>query len=80
MRNRAGFSLIELMVTVLILGLIAGFSLPAFNRYLTGWNLRNAHGMVISELKLLRQRSITRGQSLRVWFSQGSNMYWFQNT
>jgi prepilin-type N-terminal cleavage/methylation domain-containing protein len=79
MRPRAGFSLTEMMATVLILGMIAAFSVPAVNKYLTGWNLRTSRNTVISELKLLRQKAITRGQSLRVWFSPASNLYWFQN-
>jgi prepilin-type N-terminal cleavage/methylation domain-containing protein len=79
MRRRAGFSLAEMMVTVLILGLIAAFSVPAVNMYLAGWNLQSSHNTVVSELKLLRERAIARGQSLRVWFSPTTNMYWFQN-
>jgi prepilin-type N-terminal cleavage/methylation domain-containing protein len=79
MRPRAGFSLTEMMATVLILGMIAAFSVPAVNKYLTGWNLQTGRNTVVSELKLLRQKAITRGQSLRVWFSPGSDMYWFQN-
>lgn len=79
MRPRAGFSLAEMMVTVLILGMVAAFSVPAFNKYLTGWNLTTSRTTVVTELKLLRQKAITRGQSLGVWFSPNSNMYWFQN-
>lgn len=79
MRPRAGFSLTEMMATVLILGMIAAFSVPAVNKYLTGWNLKSGHSTVVSELKLLRQKAITRGQSLRIWFSPSSDMYWFQD-
>lgn len=79
MRPRAGFSLTEMMATVLILGLVAAFSVPAVNKYLTGWNLQTGRNTVVSELKLLRQKAISRGQSLRVWFSPGSDMYWFFN-
>jgi Tfp pilus assembly protein FimT len=69
----------ELMVTVLILGLIAAFSVPAVNRYLAGWNLQASRNTVISELKLLRQKAISRGQSLRVWFSPNADTYWFRD-
>ncbi len=79
MHRREGFSLTEMMTTVLILGLIAAFSVPAINTYLTGWNLKSSHSTIVSELKLLRQKAITRGQSLRVWFGQASNSYWFQD-
>jgi prepilin-type N-terminal cleavage/methylation domain-containing protein len=79
MGRRAGFSLMELMTVVTILGLLALFSIPAVNKYLTDWNLKNSRNMVISEIKLLRQRAITQGRSLRIWFSQGSNQYWFQD-
>jgi prepilin-type N-terminal cleavage/methylation domain-containing protein len=79
MRRREGFSLVEMMATVLILGLIAAFSIPAVNKYLTGWNLQTSRSTVVSELKLLREKAITRGQSLRVWFSPTTDMYWFQD-
>jgi prepilin-type N-terminal cleavage/methylation domain-containing protein len=79
MRPRAGFSLAEMMAVVLILGMIAALSVPAIGKYLTGWNLKSGHTTVVSELKLLRQKAISQGLSLRVWFSPNSNMYWFQN-
>jgi prepilin-type N-terminal cleavage/methylation domain-containing protein len=79
MRRRAGFSLTELMTTVLILGLIAAFSVPAVMKSVSAWNLHTSRDMVISEVRLLRQKAITQGRSLRVWFSPGSNLYWFQN-
>ena len=79
MRSRAGFSLTELMTTLVVISLIALFSIPAINKSLTGWNLANSRRLVVSEMKLLRQKAITQGRSLRIWFSPGSNRYWFQN-
>ena len=79
MSRRAGFSLTELMTAVLILGILATFSAPAVFKALSGWNLHNSREIVISEVKLLREKAITQGRSLRVWFSPGSNLYWFQN-
>ena len=79
MSRRAGFSLTELMTTVLILGLIAAFSVPGVVKAMAGWNLNSSRNQVISEVKLLRQKAITQGRSLHVWFSPGSNLYWFQN-
>jgi prepilin-type N-terminal cleavage/methylation domain-containing protein len=79
MRRPAGFSLIELMTTVLILGLICTFSIPAVMKSLSAWNLHTSRDIVVSEMKLLRQKAITQGRSLHVWFSPSSNQYWFQN-
>lgn len=79
MRQRAGFSLVELMVTITVAGMILAFSIPAMNSYLTEWQLRQAHRTLISELKLLRQKAVSEGRQRRMWFSQGSGNYWFQN-
>src|SRR5262245_1676119 len=79
MSRRAGFSLTELMTAVLILGILAAFSVPGVVKALAGWNLNASRNTVISEVKLLRQKAITQGRSLHVWFSPGSGTYWFQN-
>ena len=79
MRNHRGFSLVELMVGITIFGVVAAFSVPALNGYLTTWNLTTAHTTLISELKLTRQKAISEGRNRRIWFSPGSQLYWFQN-
>jgi prepilin-type N-terminal cleavage/methylation domain-containing protein len=79
MSRRAGFSLTELMTVVLILGIIAGFAVPAVIKALSGWNLHTSREIVISEVKLLREKAIAQGRGLRIWFSPGSSLYWFQN-
>jgi len=79
MSRRAGFSLTELMVTVLVMGILAAFSAPAVFKAISRWNLHTSRQLVISEVKLLREKAVTQGRPLRIWFSPGSNLYWFLN-
>src|SRR5947209_2209428 len=79
MSRRAGFSLIELMTAILIMGMIAGFSIPAIAKALSGWNLHTSRELMISEFKLLREKAVAQGRPLHVWVSQGSSTYFFQN-
>jgi len=79
MSRRAGFSLVELMTTVLILGIIASFSAPAVVKALSGWNLHNSRMLMIEEFKLLRERSVSQGRALSIWCSPGSSSYFFKN-
>src|SRR5262249_32420072 len=79
MSRRAGFSLTELMVTVLVMRILAAFSAPAVFKAISRWNLHTSRQLVISEVKLLREKAVTQGRPLRIWFSPGSNLYWFLN-
>jgi prepilin-type N-terminal cleavage/methylation domain-containing protein len=79
MSRRGGFSLTELMMVLVILGIIATFSAPAIFKALSGWNLHNSRELMISEVKLLREKAVAQGRPLRIWFSPGSSNYWFQN-
>jgi prepilin-type N-terminal cleavage/methylation domain-containing protein len=76
LRNRSGFSLVELAVTVLIAGLILAFSVPAFNRYMTGQNVRNSAGILAGEMQLARARAVSTNNRVWVWYSTGYTWYW----
>jgi prepilin-type N-terminal cleavage/methylation domain-containing protein len=79
MSRRAGFSLIELMTAILIMGMIAGFSIPAVAKALSGWNLHTSRELMISEFKLMRERAVSQGRTLSIWCSPGSSTYFFKN-
>ena len=79
MRRKAGFSLVELMITITLVGVLLGLSVPSMNRFLTKWQLQQAHRTLLSEIKLLRQRAITESRPRRMWFSTGSGYYWTQD-
>jgi hypothetical protein len=67
------------MVGLVLVGLVAAFTVPALNRQMTTWNLRTAHNTLNSEIKLLRQKAISEGRNRRMWFSPGSPYYWTQD-
>ena len=66
--TRHGFTLIELMVVVGIMGLITLFALPAFRGASRGGNLRAASLQLNSVLGLARQTSISTRQEVSVLF------------
>jgi prepilin-type N-terminal cleavage/methylation domain-containing protein len=75
-RRTAGFSLVELMVVLVIGGLILGMGLPALNRYMTGGNVRNAANILEGEMRLARQKAVSRDMRAYVWYASGVNYYY----
>ena len=75
LRNAAGFSLIEVAVVVLILGLLFGFSIPTFGSYRQSQMLEAATQSLIGQLRLGRQKAIGIQHEQRLSFSVGTNRY-----
>jgi prepilin-type N-terminal cleavage/methylation domain-containing protein len=68
-RHERGFSLVELAITVLVLGMLFGFSIPALRSLSSSQQLVGATENVAAQLRLARERAIASGTDQPVRFS-----------
>jgi prepilin-type N-terminal cleavage/methylation domain-containing protein len=67
-----GFSLIELMIVVVVVGLVLLAGLPAFGTFRDGMVLVQARDQVTQDLRMARQSAVTRHCPVIVTFGDGS--------
>jgi len=63
-----GFTLIELMITLTVLGILVAFSVPAFMRLSGSQRLKGATENVAGQLRLAREKAVATGISQPVHF------------
>jgi prepilin-type N-terminal cleavage/methylation domain-containing protein len=73
LKCRRGFSLIELVLVLAIMGLFGAAAAPAMSRSFAGFRLYDAARRVSSELRLAQQRAITESQNWRVTIHNKDN-------
>ena len=66
--RRSAFSLVELLIVVAIIGVIAGFGVPALSGVLRGSALSQASSQLTDSLSLARQHAITKNRIVEVRF------------
>jgi prepilin-type N-terminal cleavage/methylation domain-containing protein len=67
-----GFSVIELLVTLAIVGILTCIALPGWNRLLPSYYLSSSARLVHSELQSLRIRSAAENVSFRLAYAAGA--------
>jgi prepilin-type N-terminal cleavage/methylation domain-containing protein len=68
-RGRAGFTIIEIMIVVAIVGIFAAFAVPSWQRYQRNLQLRAAARSVSNAFSLARSRAIATGNRYVVVFA-----------
>jgi len=71
-----GFTLIELMVVLAILGIVALIAAPSFNAFLARSKLRGAANETFADLQYARSESVQKNQVFRVEFSSAGYQIW----
>jgi uncharacterized protein (TIGR02596 family) len=64
--NDSGFSLIELLVVCAVIGVIAGFAVPAVVTMVRGTQLTQGSQLISDQIALARQTAISRNRSIEV--------------
>jgi prepilin-type N-terminal cleavage/methylation domain-containing protein len=59
--RQRGFSLVELAIVLVVMGLLLSFSIPSFRRLSASFQLRGAAENVAGQLRLARERAIATG-------------------
>lgn len=76
MKNQ-GFTLAEMLVVVVIIGLMAIIAIPAFRNYYQAYQLRTSASQIINDLRAMRQRAVTKNLPIKVSFNKTTRTYGF---
>ena len=61
-----GFTLLELLISVSIIGILAAGIIPSFNSYIKNQNIRQAQEQIKSDLRSIQNRALTGSSSTKL--------------
>jgi prepilin-type N-terminal cleavage/methylation domain-containing protein len=74
-KGKSGFTMMELMIAIAIIGILAAIGIPAFTVWLPNYRLKVATGDVYSALQFAKSTAIKENADVVIWFNTANNSY-----
>ena len=75
--TKSGFTMVELMIVVSIIGMLAILSLPGYNRFMQNWKLNGETQQLASVLRTARSAAVMKNINVVFTFDMDTNTYWY---
>ncbi len=78
LRNRQGFTLIEMMTVVVVIGIVSVMAFPRFGATIDRLKMKSEMRNIVSKMRLARSEAITSKQNIGVtfdWLESGNGEY-----
>jgi prepilin-type N-terminal cleavage/methylation domain-containing protein len=75
MRGKSGFTIVELMIVIAIMGVLTAIAIPTYITWLPKHRANAAARQLFADLQNARMRAISENNDYKVEFITGSNLY-----
>jgi type IV fimbrial biogenesis protein FimT len=73
--KKSGFTLIEMIIVIAIMGIVSAISAPNLFNYMAERRLNGAARMVMSDLLAARQSAVTENNNFKIFFNANQHTY-----
>jgi type IV fimbrial biogenesis protein FimT len=73
--SQKGFTLVELLITIVLIAIIFAIGIPSYSRYSLNTNLKSAARNIQADFLDLKERAIAESTMYRITFDQNGNTY-----
>jgi prepilin-type N-terminal cleavage/methylation domain-containing protein len=70
-----GFTLVELLITLILLGVVLAMAVPVISGWLANSNLKSVARTMASDVAYLRESALSSGRTHMMSFNMGANQY-----
>ncbi len=74
-RRAAGFSMVELLITLVLIGIVAAIAVPSFRGWVDNSNLKAAARTLSSDIAYMRAAAMSNGRTHMVVYDMAQNRY-----